>query len=207
MSKRDYYEILGVSRTATEVELKSSFRKLAMQHHPDKNPGDVQAEIKFKEINEAYQVLSDGQKRALYDRHGHAAFEQGGGGGGNPDFSDFMSDIFDSFFGDSRRAGPRGANGRERGADGPRRPGPEGLVRRRRQPGRGERGGGGRRRHRGVPHIFSGAETPSRSSPLRSTWAAAVFSHRRVRCRSPTSPGAPSSAGTGVMRHAAYQEW
>ncbi|TAJ33558.1 molecular chaperone DnaJ [Bosea sp. (in: a-proteobacteria)] len=118
MSKRDYYEILGVSRTVTEVELKSSFRKLAMQHHPDRNPGDVQAEIKFKEINEAYQVLSDSQKRALYDRHGHAAFEQGGGGGGNPDFSDFMSDIFDSFFGEKgARGGPRAANGRERGAD------------------------------------------------------------------------------------------
>jgi len=117
MSKRDYYEILGVSRTATEVELKTTFRKLAMQHHPDKNPGDKDAELKFKEINEAYQVLSDGQKRAAYDRFGHQAFENGGGGGGNPDFSDFMSDIFDSFFGDARRGGPRGANSRERGAD------------------------------------------------------------------------------------------
>ncbi|CAM5773570.1 molecular chaperone DnaJ [Bosea minatitlanensis] len=117
MSKRDYYEILGVSRTVTDVELKSSFRKLAMQHHPDRNPGDKQAEIKFKEINEAYQVLSDGQKRAAYDRFGHQAFENGGGGGGQADFSDFMSDIFDSFFGDARRGGPRNANGRERGAD------------------------------------------------------------------------------------------
>lgn len=120
MSKRDYYEILGVSRTVTEVELKSTFRKLAMQHHPDKNPGDKAAEIKFKEINEAYQILSDGQKRAAYDRYGHAAFENGSAGPGNgADFSDFMSDIFDSFFGDARggRGGPRGANGRERGAD------------------------------------------------------------------------------------------
>ncbi|TCR68311.1 molecular chaperone DnaJ [Bosea sp. BK604] len=119
MSKRDYYEILGVSRTVTEVELKSTFRKLAMQHHPDKNPGDTAAEIKFKEINEAYQILSDGQKRAAYDRYGHAAFENGGGPGNGADFSDFMSDIFDSFFGDARggRGGPRGANGRERGAD------------------------------------------------------------------------------------------
>lgn len=118
MSKRDYYEILGVSRTVTEVELKGSFRKLAMQHHPDKNPGNKEAEIKFKEINEAYQVLSDGQKRSAYDRFGHQAFENGGGGaGGNADFSDFMSDIFDSFFGDARRGGARGANGRERGAD------------------------------------------------------------------------------------------
>ena len=64
MSKRDYYEVLGASRTATEVELKSTFRKLAMKYHPDKNPGDAEAEVKFKEINEAYQVLSDAQKRA-----------------------------------------------------------------------------------------------------------------------------------------------
>jgi molecular chaperone DnaJ len=121
MSKRDYYEILGVSKTANDAELKSSFRKLAMQCHPDRHPGDIAAEAKFKELNEAYQVLSDGQKRGAYDRFGHAAFENGGGpGGGNPDFSDFMSDIFDSFFGDARgggRGGPRAANGRERGAD------------------------------------------------------------------------------------------
>ncbi len=117
MSKRDYYEILGVSKTASEAELKSAFRKLAMQCHPDRHPGDAAAEAKFKELNEAYQVLSDSQKRGAYDRYGHQAFEQGGGGGGNPDFSDFMSDIFDSFFGDARRGGPRGANGRERGAD------------------------------------------------------------------------------------------
>lgn len=116
MSKRDYYEILGVSKTASEAELKSAFRKLAMQCHPDRHPGDTAAEAKFKELNEAYQVLSDSQKRGAYDRYGHQAFEQGGGGG-NPDFSDFMSDIFDSFFGDARRGGPRSANGRERGAD------------------------------------------------------------------------------------------
>ena len=117
MSKRDYYEVLGVSRTVTEKDLKSSFRKLAMQYHPDKNPGDASAEVKFKEINEAYQVLSDPQKRGAYDRFGHAAFQQGGGGGpgfGN-EFGDFMSDIFDTFFGDARQGGGRG--GRERGAD------------------------------------------------------------------------------------------
>jgi molecular chaperone DnaJ len=117
MSKRDYYEILGVSKTASDAELKGAFRKLAMGCHPDRHPGDTAAEAKFKELNEAYQVLSDGQKRGAYDRYGHQAFENGGGGGGNPDFSDFMSDIFDSFFGDARRGGPRSANGRERGAD------------------------------------------------------------------------------------------
>ena len=120
MSKRDYYEVLGVQRTVTDVELKTSFRKLAMQHHPDRNPGDVQAEIRFKEINEAYQVLSDGEKRAAYDRYGHQAFAQGGPGAGQgfgPDFSDFMSDIFDNFFGDSRQRGGGRRQGRERGAD------------------------------------------------------------------------------------------
>jgi molecular chaperone DnaJ len=122
MSKRDYYEVLGVSRTVTEKELNSSFRKLAMQYHPDKNPGDAGAEVKFKEINEAYQVLSDAQKRGAYDRFGHAAFQQGGAGGpgfGN-EFGDFMSDIFDTFFGDARQGGGRGGRGpggRERGAD------------------------------------------------------------------------------------------
>jgi molecular chaperone DnaJ len=122
MSKRDYYEVLGVSRAATETELKTSFRKLAMQFHPDRNPGDASAEVKFKEINEAYQVLSDAQKRGAYDRFGHAAFQQGGGGGpgfGN-EFGDFMSDIFDTFFGDARQGGGRGGRGpggRERGAD------------------------------------------------------------------------------------------
>src|ERR1700761_8119259 len=81
MSKRDYYEVLGVSRTSTEAELKAAFRKLAMQHHPDRNPGDSECEHKFKELNEAYDVFKDGDKRAAYDRFGHAAFEQGGMGG------------------------------------------------------------------------------------------------------------------------------
>jgi molecular chaperone DnaJ len=119
MSKRDYYEVLGVTRTCTEVELKSAFRKLAMQYHPDRNPGDHEAEVKFKELNEAYQTLSDGQKRAAYDRYGHAAFANGGGGPGfDNNFSDFMSDIFENFFGDGqRRGGGRSTGGRERGAD------------------------------------------------------------------------------------------
>jgi molecular chaperone DnaJ len=117
MSKRDYYEVLGVNKGASDADLKSAFRKLAMKYHPDKNPGDKNAEIHFKEINEAYQTLSDAQKRAAYDRFGHAAFAQGGGGSGfGADFSDFMSDIFENFFGETRGRG-RGSGGRERGAD------------------------------------------------------------------------------------------
>ena len=120
MSKADYYELLGVARTCTEAELKSAFRKAAMQHHPDRNPGDKEAEIKFKEINEAYQALSDKDKRAAYDRFGHAAFEQGGGGGGGfgaDGFASSMSDIFDDLFGGFGGGGRGRGNGRERGAD------------------------------------------------------------------------------------------
>ena len=119
MTKRDFYEVLGVSKTATEVELKSAFRKAAMSCHPDRHPGDKQAETRFKELNEAYQNLSDGQKRAAYDRYGHAAFEQGGAGGMGDGFAASMSDIFDDLFGDmmgGRRSGRQGS-GRERGAD------------------------------------------------------------------------------------------
>lgn len=121
MSKRDYYDVLGVAKTAGEADLKSAFRKLAMQHHPDRNAGDAEAETKFKEINEAYQVLSDPQKRSAYDRYGHGAFEQGGGGGAGGftgDFGASMSDIFEDLFGDlSGRGRQRQSNGRERGAD------------------------------------------------------------------------------------------
>ncbi|MFN3481690.1 MAG: DnaJ domain-containing protein, partial [Rhabdaerophilum calidifontis] len=81
MAKRDYYEVLGVTKGADDAALKSAFRKLAMQCHPDRNPGDAEAERRFKELNEAYQVLSDPQKRAAYDRFGHQAFEGGAGGG------------------------------------------------------------------------------------------------------------------------------
>ncbi len=118
MSKRDYYEILEVTRTCSDGELKSAFRKLAMKWHPDKNPGDKECEQKFKEINEAYDVLKDEQKRAAYDRFGHSAFEQGGGGAGfGSDFGSAFSDIFEGIFG--MAGGGRGARGsmRERGAD------------------------------------------------------------------------------------------
>ncbi len=123
MAKRDYYEVLGVPKNADDATLKSAFRKLAMQFHPDKNPGDAEAERKFKELNEAYQILSDPQKRGAYDRFGHQAFEGGGPGGPGgfgPDFASSMSDIFEDIFGDvfggggARRGGGRG---RERGAD------------------------------------------------------------------------------------------
>jgi molecular chaperone DnaJ len=119
MAKRDYYEVLGCAKTASDAELKSAFRKLAMKYHPDRNPGDKDAEIHFKELNEAYQCLSDGQKRAAYDRFGHAAFSQGGAGapGFGGDFTDFMSDIFENFFGDARGRGRGGSGGRERGPD------------------------------------------------------------------------------------------
>ena len=118
MSKRDYYEVLGVTRTCTEIELKTSFRKLAMQHHPDRNPGDSECEHKFKEINEAYDVLKDGDKRAAYDRFGHAAFEHGGPGGAHgfgADFGSTFADIFEGIFGMGTARGR--ASGRERGSD------------------------------------------------------------------------------------------
>jgi molecular chaperone DnaJ len=118
LSKRDYYEVLGVTRTCTEVELKAAFRKLAMQHHPDRNPGDKDCEHKFKEINEAYDVLKDGDKRAAYDRFGHAAFEHGGPGGMHgfgADFGSTFADIFEGIFGMGSARGR--ASGRERGSD------------------------------------------------------------------------------------------
>jgi molecular chaperone DnaJ len=116
VAKRDFYETLGVARTATDAELKAAFRKAAMQCHPDRHPGDKHAEARFKELNEAYQHLSDSQKRAAYDRYGHAAFEQGGGM--SDGFAASMSDIFDDLFGDIMgRRGSRGPSSKERGAD------------------------------------------------------------------------------------------
>jgi molecular chaperone DnaJ len=121
MSKRDYYEVLSVTRTASDGDLKSAYRKLAMQWHPDRNPGDKDCENKFKEVSEAYDCLKDPQKRAAYDRYGHAAFENGGGGQGgfggfSGDFTSAFSDIFDDLFGGMGRRGGR-AGGAARGAD------------------------------------------------------------------------------------------
>ena len=118
MSKRDYYEVLGVARTASESELKSAYRKLAHKFHPDKNPGDKAAEESFKEVSEAYEMLSSAEKRAQYDRFGHVAPGQGSGQGpfgGGVDIGDIFGDMFGEVFGGGRRRG--GRSGRRRGAD------------------------------------------------------------------------------------------
>ncbi|WP_336055002.1 molecular chaperone DnaJ [Nitratireductor sp. CH_MIT9313-5] len=115
--KADFYETLSVSRNADEKELKSAFRKLAMKYHPDRNPGDEEAERKFKEINEAYETLRDPQKRAAYDRFGHAAFENGGMGGGQGFGGGGFADIFEDIFGDMMGARQRRSASRDRGAD------------------------------------------------------------------------------------------
>lgn len=130
-NKRDYYEVLGVSRDASASEMKKAYRKLAVQHHPDKNPGDKAAEEKFKEISEAYDVLADEEKRAAYDRYGHAAFSQGGGGGGggfHDPFDIFREvfsgggggggSIFEEIFGGGGGGGrQRDPSGKQRGSD------------------------------------------------------------------------------------------
>ena len=117
MAKRDYYEVLGVDRKADAAAVRKAYKRMAMKHHPDRNPGDAGAEERFKELGEAYKVLSDPQKRAAYDRFGHRAFESGGfpfgaggsgggGGGDGPDLSSIFGDIFEDFFagGGARRA-------------------------------------------------------------------------------------------------------
>jgi molecular chaperone DnaJ len=117
MAKRDYYDVLGVERRADEATLKKAYRKLAMQYHPDRNPGDAEAEQKFKELNEAYDVLKDKQKRAAYDRFGHEAFSNGGGPGahGFGAGAAGFADIFDEMFGDFM--GTRGGQSARGGAD------------------------------------------------------------------------------------------
>ena len=121
-TKRDYYEVLGVDKNADDAALKKAYRALAKKYHPDVNPGDAEAEKKFKEASEAYAILSDPEKRRQYDQFGHAAFEQGGGAGGfggfdfnSMDFSDIFGDIFGDFFGGGSRRG-RANNGPMQGA-------------------------------------------------------------------------------------------
>lgn len=113
MSKRCYYEVLGTAKTASAEELKRAYRKLAMQYHPDRNPGDAEAEVRFREVSEAYAVLSDEEKRARYDRYGHAGLE----GGGGPQFNDLNSifDLFGDLFGVEGMFGGRGRRGGGRG--------------------------------------------------------------------------------------------
>lgn len=117
--KRDYYDVLGVQKNASDDEIKKSYRKLAKKYHPDANPDDPTAEEKFKEVSEAYEVLSDSEKRGTYDQFGHSAFDGSGGGyGGYGGFSGAdMSDIFESFFGGDIFGGGRRRNGPQRGAD------------------------------------------------------------------------------------------
>src|SRR5690606_16742925 len=119
MSKRDYYEILGVARDASETDIKKAYRRVAMKFHPDRNPGDKASEDKFKEANEAYEVLSDSHKRSAYDQFGHAAVDGSAGGGaggfgaGGASFSDIFGDVFGDIFG----GGGRARGGPQRGSD------------------------------------------------------------------------------------------
>ena len=116
MSKRDYYEVLGVAKDASDRDIKKAYKRLAMKFHPDRNPGDAKAEEQFKEVKEAYEILTDGNKRAAYDQYGHAGVDPNRGGGAGPqDFGDIFGDMFGDIFGGGRRGG--GSRGPARGAD------------------------------------------------------------------------------------------
>jgi molecular chaperone DnaJ len=117
MAKRDYYDVLGVNRDASDDEIKKAYRKLAMKHHPDRNLGNSDSENHFKEAKEAYEVLSDAQKRAAYDRYGHAGVDQSAGGGGGPQGFEGFADAFGDIFGDIFGGGGRGRTNVYRGAD------------------------------------------------------------------------------------------
>lgn len=117
MAKEDYYSALGVERNASKDDIKKAFRKQAMKYHPDRNPGDHDAERRFKEVNEAYEVLQDDQKRSAYDRFGHAAFEQGGGPGAGGFGGAGFADIFEEMFGEFMSGGRRGGRAAGRGSD------------------------------------------------------------------------------------------
>ena len=120
MTKRDYYDVLGINKSASPEQIKSAYRKLAVKYHPDKNKGDKASEEKFKEASEAYHVLSNSERKQNYDNFGHAAFENGGGGRGgfgNFDFSNHFSDIFEDFFGEGFGGGRRSRRSNNRGSD------------------------------------------------------------------------------------------
>ncbi len=183
MAKQDFYATLGVAREAGAEDLKKAYRKLAMQYHPDRNPGDKQAEAKFKEINEAYDILKDDQKRAAYDRYGHAAFEQGGPGGFSAGF-DFsagggLGDIFDQMFGEfmgGRRGGARPDARRQRHPPGGRDRADRGLRRHQGEPARADARGVRRlQRHRlrgqgrAPPTPARPARAPARSARSRAS--------------------------------------
>ncbi len=199
MAKQDYYATLGVPREASGEELKKAYRKLAMQYHPDRNPGDKQAEARFKEVNEAYDILKDDQKRAAYDRFGHAAFEQGGGAGpfgGGFDFSGAggLGDIFDQMFGDlmgSRRGGPSRAQGRQRPAPvGGDRPGP-GVHRH-----EGQSAGPDSRRLRGVQRHRVRGQGRVLPIPVRAARAPARSARNRASSLS-SAPARPATVPAG----------